>query len=139
MVAPAAVRRRTPLPQQPVRPAPLLQLPVRAQDLARGPAVLPRRLAPRHRSSSARRSSKVPLLPDLSLAALLLGRRNQLPLVRMDRARLQLHLIQRLNLPRLEPIRHRPAPCLHSRARQERNSPPCRRTTTINEPVISSR
>lgn len=139
MVAPAAVRRRTPLPQQLVRPVPLLQLPVREQDLARGPAVLPRRLAPRQRSSSARRSSKVPLLPDLSLEVLLAGQPNQRPLVRMAWARLPPHLIQRLSLPRLEPILHRPAPSLHSRARQERNSPPCRRTTTINEPVISSR
>lgn len=147
MVAPAAVRRRTPLPQQLVRPALLLQLerhpadqlPVRVQDPARGPAVLPRRLAPRQRSSSARRSSKVQLLPDLGSAALLLGRPNQLPLVRMARARPPPLLLQRLSLPRLEAILHRPAPSRRSRARQERNSPPCRRTMTINEPVISSR
>ena len=78
---------------------------------------LPQLLAPQRQRSSARRSSKLPLLPDPSSEALLVARpKLRLP-VQVVRVRLHPLLIPRHSLPHSDQIQHHPEPSSHDLGR----------------------
>lgn len=126
-VAPVVAGHPTPLQQQPLHPARLLrvgrrpadQLPERGREPV--PVALPQLLAPQRQRSLARRSSKLPLLPDPSSEALSVARpklRLPVQVVRV-RVRVRLHplLIPRLSLPHRDQIQHHPEPSSHDLGR----------------------
>lgn len=81
------------------------------------PVALPQLLAPQRQRSLARRSSKLPLLPDPSSEALLVARpKLRLP-VQVVRVRLHPLLIPRVSLPHRDQIQHQPEPSSHDLGR----------------------
>ncbi len=112
-----------PLQEQPLHPARLLQLAQLPADPLPEPVqvqvqvALPQLLAPQRQRSSARRSSKLPLLPDPSSEALLVARpKLRLP-VQVVRVRLHPLLIPRHSLPHSDQIQHHPEPSSHDLGR----------------------